>query len=70
MLDDLPPSGAWAGYYLYEHTDFRHRMRLNLTFTVDGSIHGDGVDDIAPSPGRARRLFSVYNFTRFCFGPA
>lgn len=48
MLNDLPPSGAWAGYYLYAHSEARHRMRLNLTFTMDGSIHGEGIDDIAP----------------------
>lgn len=47
MLTDLPPSGAWAGYYLYAHSGSRHRMRLNLAFTIDGSIHGDGIDDIA-----------------------
>jgi hypothetical protein len=48
MLNDLPPSGEWTGYYLYAHSGLRHRMRLNLTFTMDGSINGEGVDDIAP----------------------
>ena len=48
MMNDLPPSGGWAGYYLYASSELRHRMRLNLTFTTDGSIQGDGVDDIAP----------------------
>lgn len=26
----------------------RHSMLLNLTFTIDRSIHGEGIDDIAP----------------------
>ena len=48
MLNEIPPSGPWTGYYVYEDGGLRHRMRLNLTFTRDGKIEGDGVDDIAP----------------------
>src|SRR5689334_11902900 len=44
----LPPSGPWSGYYLYGHSGERHYMRLGLTFTGDGTISGDGIDDIAP----------------------
>jgi hypothetical protein len=44
----LPPSGPWSGYYLYGHGGVRHRMRLGLTFTKDGKIRGEGIDDIAP----------------------
>jgi hypothetical protein len=43
----LPPSGAWAGYYLYGSDGVKHRMKLSLTFTPDGKILGDGIDDIA-----------------------
>lgn len=48
MRDDIPPSGPWTGYYLYGHGGLKHRMRLGLTFTRDGKIRGEGVDDIAP----------------------
>jgi hypothetical protein len=48
MLDDIPPSGPWTGYYLYGHGGPKHRMRLGLVFTQDGKIRGEGVDDIAP----------------------
>jgi hypothetical protein len=48
MPNERPPSGAWAGYYLYAHSETRHRMRLSLTFMMDGSIHGEGIDDVAP----------------------
>ena len=48
MPNDIPPSGPWRGYYLYGHGGQKHRMRLNLTFTADGKIQGDGVDDVAP----------------------
>ena len=48
MPNDIPPSGPWKGYYLYEHGGQKHRMRLNLTFTAEGKIHGEGVDDVAP----------------------
>jgi hypothetical protein len=48
MLDDIPPSGPWTGYYLYGHAGPKHRMRLGLVFTRDGKIRGEGVDDIAP----------------------
>src|SRR5215813_13107915 len=44
----LPPSGAWSGYYLYPDIDFKHRMNMNLAFTQDGKIDGDGIDDVAP----------------------
>ncbi|PYS42939.1 MAG: hypothetical protein DMG14_02385 [Acidobacteria bacterium] len=43
----VPPSGPWSGYYLYGHEPFKHRMRLGLTFTPDGKITGEGIDDIA-----------------------
>ena len=43
----LPPSGPWSGYYLYPHNDTKHRMHMNLTFTKDGKIDGDGIDDVA-----------------------
>ena len=46
MLTGLPPSGPWKGYYLYGHAGVRHGMRLHLTFTPDGSVEGEGVDDI------------------------
>lgn len=48
MLHEIPPSGPWTGYYLYGHSGLKHHMRLNLTFTSEGKIEGDGVDDIAP----------------------
>ena len=47
MPNDLPPSGPWAGYYLYGNSGIKHRMRLQLTFSRDGKIDGDGIDDIA-----------------------
>src|SRR5262245_40617841 len=43
-----PPSGPWSGYYLYVHAGSKHRMRLGLTFTADGKVSGEGIDDIAP----------------------
>jgi len=43
-----PPSGPWSGYYLYGYAGPKHRMRLVLTFNVDGKIKGNGVDDIGP----------------------
>jgi hypothetical protein len=48
MANELPPSGRWAGYYLYGHTESRHRMKLTLAFAENGVIDGDGADDIAP----------------------
>lgn len=48
MANELPPSGRWAGYYLYGHGGSRHRMKLTLAFAGNGAIDGDGVDDIAP----------------------
>ena len=45
---NIPPSGPWFGYYLYGHSGQRHRMRLNLTFTLDGKLFGDGIDDVGP----------------------
>lgn len=48
MANELPPSGRWAGYYLYGHGGSRHRMKLTLAFTGNGAIDGDGVDDVAP----------------------
>jgi hypothetical protein len=44
VSDDLFPSGPWTGFYNYEPPK-KHRMDLHLTFT-DGSITGDGSDDI------------------------
>ena len=43
----LPPSGPWSGYYHYAHDTTKHRMKLGLTFALDGKIHGEGIDDIA-----------------------
>jgi hypothetical protein len=48
MQSDTPPSGPWTGYYLYGHAGLKHRMSLSLTFTADGEIEGEGVDDVAP----------------------
>jgi len=48
MLNDIPPSGPWTGYYLYGHGGLKHYMRLSLVFTPDGKIRGEGVDDVAP----------------------
>src|SRR5580658_9870535 len=47
MANELPPSGGWAGYYLYGHGGSRHCMKLTLTFAANGAIDGDGLDDIA-----------------------
>ncbi len=47
MLNEIPPSGPWTGYYLYGHEGPKHRMSLGLVFTRDGKIRGDGVDDVA-----------------------
>jgi hypothetical protein len=47
MLNDIPPSGLWTGYYLYGHGGPKHHMRLGLVFTPDGKICGKGVDDVA-----------------------
>ena len=44
--DGLPPSGAWSGYYTYWTFHSFHRMQLRLTFSLNGLIDGDGVDDI------------------------
>ena len=44
----LPPSGAWSGYYLYEFSPGKHRMRMSLAFSADGTISGDGIDDVGP----------------------
>jgi hypothetical protein len=43
----LPPSGPWSGYYHYAHDTAKHRMKLGLTFALDGKIHGEGIDDLA-----------------------
>ena len=39
-------SGQWKGYY--EQGGSQHEMLCNLTFGLDGSISGQGIDDIAP----------------------
>jgi hypothetical protein len=44
--DGLPPSGAWSGYYTYSSFHSLHRMQLQLTFSLNGLIDGDGIDDI------------------------
>jgi hypothetical protein len=51
MVDDplrasLPPSGAWSGYYSYRFAAGKHRMKLDLLFSGNGGIQGDGLDDI------------------------
>jgi hypothetical protein len=43
----LPPSGQWSGYYQYGYTGQKHRMKLGLTFGPDGTIRGEGIDDVA-----------------------
>jgi len=70
MLSDIPPSGPWTGYYLYGHDGLKHGMRLNLTFTADGGIQGDGVDDIAPFVihGRFDRTTSAANWSKAYVG--
>jgi len=45
---NIPPSGPWSGYYLYINSEQRHHMRLHLTFTVEGSLSGNGTDDVGP----------------------
>jgi hypothetical protein len=44
MSNDLFPSGPWIGFYNYRPGD-RHRMDLQLAF-INGSMNGDGVDDV------------------------
>ena len=70
MVNALPPPGAWTGYYLYAHSGLRHRMRLNLTFTMDGSIHVEGIDDIAPFviQGRFDCVMSAARWTKAYVG--
>jgi ABC-type taurine transport system substrate-binding protein len=48
MLNGIPPSGRWKGYYLYSYAGVKHQMSLDLTFANDGRLDGDGIDDIAP----------------------
>jgi len=48
MVNGVPPSGRWKGYYLYGYAGLKHQMSLQLAFGIDGRIDGDGVDDIAP----------------------
>jgi len=41
----LPPSGVWRGYYTYEGR--QHNLcEFMLRFATDGSIKGEGVDDV------------------------
>jgi hypothetical protein len=44
----FPPSGSWSGYYAYGHGGPQHRMNLGLTFSPDGKMWGEGIDDFAP----------------------
>lgn len=48
MVNGIPPSGRWRGYYFYGYAGLKHHMSLNLTFMSDGKIEGEGIDDIAP----------------------
>jgi hypothetical protein len=48
MAIEIPPSGRWKGYYLYGDAGLKHRMDMHLTFSPDGRMDGDGIDDIAP----------------------
>jgi len=70
MLDDIPPSGPWTGYYLYGHDGPKHRMRMSLEFTPDGKIRGEGVDDIARFviDGRLNGATSEANWTKTYVG--
>jgi hypothetical protein len=43
--ESMFPSGPWTGFYNYGAGRERHRMELQLTF-ANGSMTGDGVDDI------------------------
>jgi hypothetical protein len=45
VSDDAIPSGDWRGFYTYGSPTDRHRMDLRLEF-ANGSIRGDGIDDI------------------------
>jgi hypothetical protein len=47
MATEIPPSGRWKGYYLYGDAGFQHRMDMHLTFSLDGRIDGEGIDDVA-----------------------
>jgi hypothetical protein len=70
MANELPPSGRWAGYYLYGHGGSRHRMKLTLAFTGNGAIGGDGVDDVAPFviTGQFDMATSVASWTKAYVG--
>ena len=46
MNSNLPPSGPWSGYYLYGLAGPKHRMKLGLSFALDGKISGEGIDDV------------------------
>lgn len=52
MSENLFPSGPWTGFYNYEPGE-RHHMRLHLLFE-QGTIRGDGVDDIGAFGIRGR----------------
>ena len=47
-MHNLPPSGSWSGYYVYGDAAEKHRMRLRLSFSPNGTISGVGDDDVAP----------------------
>jgi hypothetical protein len=70
MFSDIPPSGRWAGYYLYGHSGVKHRMSLTLSFSREGRIEGDGVDDIAQFVivGRFDCATSIANWTKTYIG--
>jgi hypothetical protein len=66
MLNDTPPSGPWTGYYLYGHGGPKHGMRLHLMFTTEGTIEGEGVDDVGAFviAGRFHHITSEANWSK------
>jgi len=43
----LLPSGAWEGFYCYNHSPQQHRMSIDLLF-AEMKVSGSGIDDVAP----------------------
>jgi hypothetical protein len=70
MPGELPPSGAWRGYYLYGHSGTKHRMSLSLLFRESGRLEGDGVDDVGPFgvEGHFESATSVARWTKSYVG--